>query len=173
MIARLKHAGWALILAALVWFFWCGFFYNIQLAFAAGPIRAHGGRTPCPNLTACRAAVKWQKHRYAHEHLIVVHHVRRDASYALRLAAAMSGLPLSNLRCIGWNESRMGAQTTAQPGSGAKGLMQFLDSTWSHTPFAAYGFSVWDNVANALAAVQIIVHDGSARQWDTGSGCGL
>lgn len=127
----------------------------------------------CMTVPQCHAALAWQKHRYAHEHLLRVRVIRRDASYALRLAAAMSGEPLPNLRCIGWHESRMGAQTSAEPGSGAKGLMQFLDSTWRSTRFYAFGFSVWDNVANALAAVQIMVHDGSARQWTTGRGCGL
>lgn len=45
----------------------------------------------------------------------------------------------------------------------ASGLMQFLPSTWSHTPFAAYGFSVWDMDANALAAAQIIRHESTTN----------
>lgn len=138
--------------------------------FSAPSVDAHA---PCATVSQCHKALSWQKHRYAHEHLLLVRKQRRDAVYALRLASAYSGLPLPNLRCVAWRESRMGAQTTPEPSSGASGLMQFLGSTWRSTRFYAYGFSVWDNVANALAAAQIMVHDGSARQWVTGRGCGL
>jgi SLT domain-containing protein len=67
------------------------------------------------------------------------------------------------MRSVAWCESRMGAQTTAEAGSGASGLFQFLDSTWQHTPFAT--FDVFDPLPNALAAAQIVAHDGSWAQW--------
>lgn len=168
-----KALFWFVAIPIAMLLVWGSIAWFALAAHPPEPITAHGGRTPCATVTACRRVVVWQRHERLHlEHRLAIRY-RRDASYALRLASAMSGLPLPNLRCIGWAESRMGAQTSAEPSSGAKGLMQFLPSTWSHTPFAAYGFSVWDNVANALAAVQIMVHDGSARQWVTGRGCGL
>jgi soluble lytic murein transglycosylase-like protein len=157
VIARLKHAGWALILVALVWFFWCGVFYNVKLAFGSS------GR--CQTRSCLVAAIRWQKHDRQQLRQRLAVRYRRDATYAIRLASAAFGVPTSAMRSVAWCESRMGAQTTPQPGTGASGLMQFEPSTWAHTPFAAYGFSVWDNVANALAAAQIVAHYGGWGQW--------
>lgn len=135
---------------------------------------AFGATKHCETEKCYQRALVWEHKLRLHDHLLLVRHERHDAARALRLAAAYSGLPLAKLRCIAWRESRMGAQTTPEPSSHASGLMQFLPSTWARTPFAAYGFSVWDPEANALAAVQIMVHDGSARQWiPTGRECGL
>jgi hypothetical protein len=132
-------------------------------AFGAGPIAAHGGRTPCRTIACYRKAVAWQRHRYAREHLIVVRQTRRDAYYAIRIASAAFGVDARAMRSVAWCESRMGAQTTAEAGSGASGLFQFLGSTWRHTPFAT--FDVFDPLPNALAAAQIVAHDGGWGQW--------
>ena len=137
------------------------------------PARAYGAGTRCESKACLKAAIQWQRADRLRMQKLLAQKLRPDARYALRLAAAYSGLPLAKLRCIAWHESRMGTQTWPEPRSHASGLMQFLPSTWASTPFAAYGFSVWDLNANALAAAQIIVHDHSARQWVTGRGCGL
>lgn len=46
--------------------------------------------------------------------------------------------------------------------SGASGLFQFLPSTWRTTPYAS--LSVWDPVANALAAGWMHMH-GRGGEW--------
>jgi hypothetical protein len=46
--------------------------------------------------------------------------------------------------------------------SGAAGLFQFLPSTWRSTPYAS--MSIWDPVANALAAGWMHVH-GRGGEW--------
>jgi hypothetical protein len=136
-------------------------------------IEARAATTHCETEKCLRKANAWLRHDRNHYRRIVRQRTTRDATYAVRLAAAAYGLPYLKLRCIAQRESGLGAQRYPESSSGASGLMQFLGSTWRHTPFSAAGFSVWANIANALAAAQIIVHDGSARQWVTGRGCGL
>lgn len=127
----------------------------------------------CRTVIACRHDLDWARRDRQHLRRLLAVRVNRDASYAVRLAAAAFNLPESKLRCIAQAESGLGTQRGPEPHSGASGEMQFLLSTWQSTPFYHAGFSVWDNVANVLAAAQIIQHDGSARQWVTGRGCGL
>ena len=134
---------------------------------------AYGAKTRCESVTCLHRALAWQQHDRARLERDLERRTRRDATYAVRLAAAAFHIPERKLRCIAIRESGLGRQRTPEPSSGASGEMQFLAGTWASTPFAHAGFSVWDNVANVLAAAQIIAHDGSARQWATGRQCGL
>lgn len=145
----------------------------------SGPARADtakGGRViapHCKTVPACHRALSWQIKDRRHLRVQLSYKRHADAMRSLRLAAAAFHVPLRDEVCIASHESGLGNQLTPEPSSGASGLMQFLRSTWSHTPFAAYGFSVWDDDANALAAAQIVVEDGSWRQWSTRYACGL
>jgi hypothetical protein len=67
----------------------------------------------------------------------------------------------------GYSDASCGTLSPAayEPSTGASGLLQFLSSTWRRTPFAS--FSVFDPVANALAAAQIVAREGW-RQWSCG-----
>lgn len=161
------HMAWRPIVAAL-------FLNTIMLAailivlafcgvsYAGGPIKAHGGRA-CRSTPCFKRALAWHRKEERHLRHLVAVHWRRDASYAIRIASAAFGVSQTDMRSVAWCESRMGAQTTAQAGSGASGLYQFLGSTWAHTPFST--FDVFDPLPNALAAAQIVAHDGGWGQW--------
>ena len=89
--------------------------------------------------------------------------------YALRLAAAaFPNVPLSELRAVARCESGFDPHNR-NLSSTASGLFQFLDSTWrgawGAASFHRLGFSVYDPVANALAAAQVVARDGGWRQW--------
>lgn len=89
--------------------------------------------------------------------------------YALRLAAAaFPNVPLSELRAVARCESGFDPWNV-NASSQASGLFQFLPSTWSGAwggqSFHRLGFSVFDPIANALAAAQTVTRDGSWRQW--------
>jgi hypothetical protein len=127
------------------------------------PIRAGGGRTPCATVSACRRVVRWQRHERLHLERRLAIRYQRDATYAIRLASAAFHVPIQDMRSVASCESGMGAQVTAEAGSGASGLFQFLASTWQHTPYS--GFDVFDPLPNALAAAQIVAHDGGWGQW--------
>lgn len=101
---------------------------------------------------------------------------RRDVHYALRLAAAAFGdgravdrpVTLAELRAVSRCESTWNPFSVNRS-SGASGLFQFLGSTWRGSwgaqRFHALGFSVFDPVANALAAAQTVSRDGDWGQW--------
>ena len=83
--------------------------------------------------------------------------------YALRLAAAAYPVPYAELRAVSWCESRWTPSAVNGGGSGSSGLFQFLPSTWAHTPYGR--FSIFDPVANALAAAWLVVQDHGWREW--------
>jgi hypothetical protein len=66
--------------------------------------------------------------------------------------------------CIIWHESK-NTPTAVNPRSKAKGLGQFLDSTWLTTPQGRAGYSVFDPVANR-AAVDYMLADGRAKEFE-------
>lgn len=83
--------------------------------------------------------------------------------YAIKLASSAYGVPYWEL----YNVARCETGGTfspwaANPTSTASGLFQFLDSTWASQ--GMQGFSVWDPVANALAAARIVAREGWG-QW--------
>lgn len=83
--------------------------------------------------------------------------------YAIRLAASTFGVSLAEMRAVAACETGGTFDPGSyNPGSGASGLYQFLSSTWSSQGLA--GFSVYDPVANALAAARIASREGWA-QW--------
>jgi hypothetical protein len=160
-VLRYTITAWLLLalLAAFAYICWsCG-----DAAFGA-PKR-------CATVRSCHHALDWaRKDRQHLRHRLAIRY-HRDASYAIRLASAAFGVPVRDMRRIAQCESGMGAQATAEAGSGASGVFQFLRSTWRHTPFA--GFDVFDPVANSLAAAQLVVHDGGWRQWSCSSITGV
>lgn len=91
---------------------------------------------------------------------------RPTSRYAMRLASAAFGVPYRQLERVARCETGGTLSPAAyEPSTGASGLLQFLSSTWRRTPFAR--FSVFDPVANALAAAQIVAREGW-RQWSCG-----
>lgn len=122
----------------------------------------------CETTTCYRQALAWnvrERHRLQREL------ARGSARYAIHLAATVYGISESNMRTIAQCESGMGAQKTAEAGSGASGLFQFLPSTFARTPFAH--FDVFDPVANALAAGWLVRKDGGWREWSCSSITGV
>jgi hypothetical protein len=80
---------------------------------------------------------------------------RPTVDYAIKLAAAVTGVSYYQLRAVASCES--GFFAYAKNGK-YKGIFQL---GWS--PF---GFSPYDPVANALSAAMTVRHDGSWRQWE-------
>jgi hypothetical protein len=75
--------------------------------------------------------------------------------YALRLAHAVSGVPLAELRTVSWCESRF--DPFAQNGK----YLGIFQLGW-----APFGLSPFDPIANALSAALTVKHDGGWRQWE-------
>ena len=129
---------------------------------------ATAARERCESVSCLHRAIAWQKQDRAR--------LQRELAggrerYAIKLAAAAFHIPERDMRRIAQCESNMGAQKTAQPGSGASGLFQFLPSTFARTPFAH--FSVFDPIANALAAGWLVRRDGGWREWSCSSITGV
>lgn len=125
----------------------------------------------CTTIAQCHRAIDWQAKDRAQLKRELAVKYNRDASYAIHLASAAFGVSEQNMRTIARCESNLGEQTTSEAGSGASGLFQFLPSTWRRTPFA--GFDVFDPLPNALAAAQLVVKDGSWREWSCSSITGV
>lgn len=87
---------------------------------------------------------------------------RKDAKYAIKLASNALGVPEWQMRSVAWCESRLNPWAKNRS-STAAGLFQFLDSTWARSGMAV--FSVYDPLANALAAAKTVRADGGWRQW--------
>jgi hypothetical protein len=79
---------------------------------------------------------------------------RPTVTYALRLAAAVSGVSYWQLRSVSWCESTHNPFAT---NGRFRGLFQL--------GWAPFGLSPFDPVANALSAALTVRHDGSWRQW--------
>jgi soluble lytic murein transglycosylase-like protein len=81
---------------------------------------------------------------------------------ALTLAAAVYGVPRSQLARVAWCESRH--RPWARNASGASGLLQFMPGTYAGTPPGRAGLSVFSPYANALAAAWLVSRAGW-RPW--------
>jgi hypothetical protein len=158
--ARFSTAGIRAILAAAVVgaIIWGCIFWAVG-AFAAGPIPAHGGRTPCPNLQACRAAVKWQakdRRHLKHELAVQTH---PDVVAAVRLASDISGVSFARL----WTIS--GCESTHDPFNVTgqyEGLFQL--GAWHRSFPDLRGLSPFNPYANAMHAALFIARNGEG-QW--------
>lgn len=126
-------------------------------------------RAACPATTTiveCRGRL-----REAYQALQWTQKARRDdarrakgygVDHALRLASALYGVPLAQMRSVGACESHLHAGSK-NSSSSAAGVFQFLDSTWARA--GVPGFSVYDPYANVLAAARLVRLDGSWREW--------
>lgn len=84
--------------------------------------------------------------------------------YAIRLASAIYGVPESEMRAVASCETGGSfSPFSKNPSSTASGLFQFLDSTWASAGIP--GFSVFDPIANALAAARLVIRDGGWSEW--------
>lgn len=119
----------------------------------------------------CSAAIAWQRHerrRLVRENHTLRRHLRRVHAPTVREAAELAGRALhvdadAMLR-VGECETGGTLDPYAHnPSSGAEGWLQFLASTWAHTPFAAWPRT--NPYAQALAAAQIVRADGGYGQW--------
>lgn len=81
---------------------------------------------------------------------------------AIRLASVTYGVDYGDMRSVAWCESRLNPHAQ-NPHSSARGLFQFLDTTWAHTPYRS--FSRDDPHANALAAGWVVRKDHGWREW--------
>lgn len=120
---------------------------------------------------ACSRALRWQRSERSHlarENHTLRQHLRRVHAPTVREAAMLAGQalhvdPAAMLRvglCETGGTLDPYARNTA---SGAEGWLQFLSSTWAHTPFAAWPRT--NPFAQALAAAQIVRADGGYGQW--------
>jgi soluble lytic murein transglycosylase-like protein len=96
---------------------------------------------------------------------------KRDVEYAFHLAGDLFGIPLNLSRGVSEGELRSVSYCetggTFNPfaknrSSSASGMMQFLDSTWANQGLPR--FSVFDPIANILAAARIVAGEGW-HQW--------
>lgn len=131
-----------------------------------GLLQARAQCPPAASLVECRAAL-----RRALAAVVWQQKARRDdarrargygVDHALRLAAAIYGVPLGELRSVGSCESHL-QPTSKNRTSSAAGLFQFLRSTWARA--GVPGFSAFDPYANAIAAARLVHTDGSWREW--------
>lgn len=117
-------------------------------------------------LVECRAALRRQIAATAWQRNARLADARRASTFgvqhALRLASALYGVPIGELRSVGSCESHLVA-TSRNRSSTAAGLFQFLSSTWARAGLP--GFSVFDPYANAIAAARLVSTDGSWREW--------
>jgi hypothetical protein len=131
----------------------------------AAPQSLLKARHACPNtasLVKCRAALRhaydavhWQRHERLHQG-------RYGVDHAIRLASALYGVPLSEMRRVGTCESHL-TPTSKNRSSTASGLFQFLDSTWNRAGIP--GFSVFDPYANAIATARLVTRDHGWHEW--------
>lgn len=134
----------------------------------AKAIAREGGRPPqphaCMTVKECRQAVKWQRKARRDDAL-------RNRTYgvdhAIKLASALYGVPLSEMRGVALCETGGSLNPSSQNrASTAAGLFQFLDSTWARAGVA--GFSVYDPYANAIAAARLVTIDHGWHEWSCG-----
>lgn len=165
----------------------------LALLVIAAPSRTSAGRTAPERRweRAHEAAVRYRSERDHLQRLLVgrvrearalrrslVH--RPSSLEALRLAAVAYGVPfgleyrIASCESTGSDPDRGPVSErslyahAANPASTAKGLGQFLDSSWAATPYA--GFDVFSPYASALA----IAHEirlGHLWQWSASRGC--
>lgn len=84
--------------------------------------------------------------------------------YAIRLASAVFGVPESEMRAVASCETGGSfSATSLNSSSGAAGEFQFLSSTWARAGIP--GFSVFDPIANSLAAARLVIRDGGWSEW--------
>lgn len=115
-------------------------------------------------LAALRAQLRREHRRYLAAR-------RRARTLTRTLAHRTSTREAIELACtvygscsVLWRRARCesGVSTFARNRSGARGLYQFLPSTWASTPFE--GFSIWSPYAQALAAGWMNTH-GRGGEW--------
>jgi soluble lytic murein transglycosylase-like protein len=86
--------------------------------------------------------------------------VPRTVDRALHHASSKYGVPYWEMRSVAWCESRWNPRAV---GSGSYGLMQFIRSTWSATPYARR--DIFDPWWNALAAAWLVRQSGGWSHW--------
>jgi hypothetical protein len=133
-------------------------------AAAQAPVGPPAGAARDLEVAALRARVRHEHARYLAAH-------RRISQLTRTLAHTSSTGEAIELACMVygscdtlWRRARCesGVSTFARNPSGARGLFQFLPSTWASTPFA--GFSIWSPYAQALAAGWMNTH-GRGGEW--------
>lgn len=159
--------------------------FVVWLVFAIFAMHADGGPVPSPDgdmtavsrptvvlgnaatdliVASLKAKLKREHGRYLAAHSRVrqltrtLQH-RTTVREAIDLACSIYG----NCSTL-WRRAQCESQLNpfARSASGANGLLQFLPSTWSSTPFAR--FSVWSPYANAMAAGWMMAH-GRGGEW--------
>ncbi len=92
---------------------------------------------------------------------------RTSIRSAIAVAAVATGVPASQIRTVAHCESRMQATAVGRTPVGperAVGLMQWLPSSFSRTPYGRAGLNPFDPYVSALAAAETVRKEGW-RQW--------
>lgn len=147
---------WLAMLAASIGV-WAG--VVVGIAHADTPIRAHGGRTPCASVVACRKVVRWnvKERRHLQHQLAVRWHP--DVVAAIRLASNISGVSFARLWTISGCESRHNPLAVTGQFDGLFQLGAY------HRSFPDLrGLSVFNPYANAMHAALFIARHGES-QW--------
>jgi hypothetical protein len=139
----------------------------VPAAHAAKPLR----QFKCRSVLACHAdlarayaAIDWLKHDRGVQVRKAQDAKGYGVNYAAKLAQATYGVPSGQILRVGSCES--GLDPTQVTAGDASGWMQFLRSTWDHTAYG--GFSIFDPIAQALAAARFVAsHHGS---WTASGG---
>lgn len=79
---------------------------------------------------------------------------------ALHNASSRYGVSYWEMRSVAWCESRWNPRAV---GSGSYGLMQFIRTTWTSTPYARR--DIFDPWWNALAAAWLVRQSGGWSHW--------
>lgn len=107
-------------------------------------------------LRVAYAGLEWA--RNARQHAEAPYGVQ----HALRLASALYGIPLSEMRAVGDCESHLNPLAKNRT-STATGVFQWLDGSWRTQGLP--GFARTDPYASALAAARAVQRDHGWSQW--------
>ena len=141
--------------------------YRADLAAAQASADPSSSPDPADALRA-QLARERRAHRATVTRLREKVRTQTSIASAAKVASVVYGVPagqiLSVARCE--SELRPNAVGRAPAGNGehARGLLQFLPSTWARTPMGRAGVSVYDPYASALAAAAIVRPEGW-KQW--------
>lgn len=133
------------------------------------PASAQGAPTQAPIEQRLRSQLALERAQHAHEVKALRSQLasRTSIRSAIRTAAVTYSVPESQIRSVAWCESRMRATAIGRTPVGSEravGLMQWLPSSFSRTPYGRAGLNPFDPYVSALAAAETVRKEGW-RAW--------